>query len=61
MRTLVIIIVGIVAWIVLLAMAGCATRAILPHEGAVIDGPWPQAVEQCKAQPDLDWCRHVVK
>ena len=38
-----------------LLLCGCAPRL---HErvGPVSTTVWPQAEEQCKAQPWLDWC-----
>lgn len=37
-------------------LAGCASPApLVPREGSVTR-PLPQAEEQCRAQPELDWC-----
>lgn len=34
---------------------GCAPR-LEPREGKAVPADMPQAQEQCRAQPELDWC-----
>lgn len=41
-----------------LSLAACAAPVTL-HEGPVTPTAWPQAAEQCQAQPDLSWCVHA--
>lgn len=43
-------------WAMTLLLASCTT--IHAREGVVLPGKIPQAAEQCRAQPWLDWC-HV--
>jgi hypothetical protein len=36
------------------ALAACQTQA---RQGHLTGEQWPQAAEQCAAQPGLDWCK----
>lgn len=38
-------------------LAGCETPRPGPHEGDALKDSMFQLEEQCKAQPELDWCR----
>jgi PBP1b-binding outer membrane lipoprotein LpoB len=37
-----------------LLLGGCAD--LQPRTGAPLQNRWPQATEQCHAQPKLAWC-----
>jgi hypothetical protein len=39
----------------LLMLSACA-GSVHPREGSPVDRRWPQAAEQCAAQPKLAWC-----
>ncbi|HKU53923.1 MAG TPA: hypothetical protein VJP60_01050 [Rhizomicrobium sp.] len=39
----------------LVLLGGCAPH-LVPREGKVVPVDMPQAREQCRAQPALDWC-----
>jgi len=38
-----------------LLLCGCAPH-LTPREGKPVPVRAPQAAEQCRAQPELDWC-----
>lgn len=40
-----------------LILAACASPKVVPREGKPVKENLPQAAEQCKVQPWLDWCR----
>lgn len=47
----------LVALLVALALACCAPTPLKPRVGAPTGHKYPQAEEQCRAQPTLEWCR----
>lgn len=45
-----------IAAALLIVLTACTVKPT-PREGAIIKQSMPQAAEQCRAQPYLDWCR----
>ena len=43
----------VIALLAVVLLTGCETD---PNRGAVIQIDLPQSAEQCRAQPELDWC-----
>jgi hypothetical protein len=47
------------AAILCLALTACAGQPVSEQERPLAAGYWPEADEQCRRQPALDWCRSL--